>query len=214
MKTKNYLNLKIWIIPIVGLVIAVISLFFLPDHIPIHWDNTGNTQMASRYTILLVPAISMAVLALGHIVPVIDPKKEAYGQAARPYTAIHFIIMMLLLAVELFVIMTSLGVDMDAGTFAYLAASVVIAAVGNYIPKIPPTYLTGVKTVWGYKNDAVWVKTQRFAGRLWFAGGLLLMILAFLRLRFPVNLIIIAVLVVAPRIYGLIITVKNHDISC
>jgi len=210
---KSYINLKVWVIPIVGLVIAAISLFFLPEQIPMHWDNAGGVQMASRFTILLIPAISMAVLALGHVVPVIDPRKASYGQIKREYTIIHLLIMLLMLAVELFVILSSIGVSIDASMFGYLVVGVILAAVGNYLPKIPQTYLTGIKSIWGYHNKAVWTKIHRMAGKLWFIGGLALIVLAFVPMSFPVNLIIIAILVIAPRLYGMVVSLKMREID-
>jgi uncharacterized membrane protein len=209
MRSFHYINLKIWIIPIVGLILAVISLTFLPDQIPIRWDSAGNVQTASRYTILLLPAISIAVLVLGHVVPVIDPKKKEYASMAREYTIIHLLVMLLLLAFEAFIIVSSLGVPISGSMFAYLVAGALFCAIGNYLPKLPPTYLTGIKTVWGYKDDAVWVKVHRFGGRLWFFGGLVLMALAFVPVSFPVNLVVIAVLVIAPRLYGMSISIHR-----
>lgn len=205
---KNYINLKIWAIPAVSLIIAAVSLLFLPDQIPMQWDSAGNAQMASRYTILLVPAIGAFVLLMGRIVPVIDPKREAYGQMAKEYSIIHLLVMLLLLAVELFVIVSSMGVDLNPLMFGYIAVGVLLAAIGNYLPKLPQTYLTGIKSIWGYHSDAVWTKIHRMAGKLWFFGGLALIVLAFIPMGFPVNLVVIAVLVIAPRLYGMAVSVR------
>ena len=210
---KSYINLKIWVIPVIGLIIAALSLLFLPDQIPLRWDNAGNVQLASRYTILLIPAIAMVVLIFGRIVPVIDPKKEAYGQMAREYSIIHLLVMLLLLAVELFIIVTSMGVSLSPLMFGYIVVGVLLAAIGNYLPKLPQTYLTGVKSIWGYHSEPVWTKIHRMAGKLWFLGGLALIVLAFIPMSFPVNLIVIAVLVVTPRFYGMAVTVKMQKKS-
>lgn len=204
---KNYINLKIWAIPVISLIIAAVSLLFLPDQIPIRWDSAGNAQMASRYTILLIPAIGMTVLLFGRIVPVIDPKREAYGQMTKEYTIIHLLATLILLAVELFIIVISMGVSLNPLMFGYIVVGVLLAAIGNYLPKLPQTYLTGIKSVWGYHNEAVWTKIHRMAGKLWFIGGLSLIVLAFIPMAFPVNLVVIAVLVIAPRLYGMAVSV-------
>lgn len=204
---KNYINLKIWAIPVISLIIAAVSLLFLPDQIPIRWDSAGNAQMASRYTILLIPAIGMTVLLFGRIVPVIDPKREAYGQIAKEYTIIHLFATLILLAVELFIIASSMGAGIDPLMFGYIVVGVLLAAIGNYLPKLPQTYLTGIKSVWGYHNEAVWTKIHRMAGKLWFIGGLSLIVLAFIPMAFPANLVVIAVLVIAPRLYGMAVSV-------
>lgn len=210
---KSYINLKVWVIPVISLIIAAISLLLLPEQIPIRWDNAGNAQMASRYTILLIPAIGAAVLIFGHIVPVIDPKREAYGQMAKEYTMIHLLVMIMLLAMELFVIAMSMGAQMNPLTIGYIVVGVLLAAIGNYLPKLPQTYLTGIKSIWGYHNEAVWTKIHRMAGKLWFIGGLVLIGLAFIQTSFPFNLIVIAILVVTPRLYGMAVSIRMKKSS-
>lgn len=206
MKNKRYINVKVWIIPIIGLLIAIISLPYLPEQIVLHWNSVGQADnMGSRYFILLLPLISMAVLLLGHIVPVIDPKKEAYSKFTREYTIIHVLVMIALLGGELFVIATSVGIEMNSVTFSSLLAGALIAAVGNYMPKIPQNYLTGIKSIWGYSNEEVWSKTHRMGGRLWFVSGLVMMGLALVNWNLLiVNVVIIGILLIAPRIYGMV----------
>jgi hypothetical protein len=46
------------------------------------------------------------------------------------------------------------------------------------------------------------------AGKLWFIGGLALIVLAFIPMSFPVNLIVIAVLVISPRLYGMAVSIR------
>ena len=203
---RQYINLKIWLIPAVGLVIALVSLFFLPAQIPVHWGSSGVT-MGSRYTILLLPGISMAVLLLGQIVPFFDPKSEAYNHFGREYNIIHLAVVLVLFCTELYTIAVSLGVKLDSGLFFGLLVGAMIIGVGNYLPKIPQNYLTGIKTIWGYSNERIWLKTHRAASRVWFGAGLLMMAGGFFRepYRAWIALCAVAVMLLVPRIYGMIL---------
>jgi uncharacterized membrane protein len=210
MKSK-YINLKIWIIPIVGLIIAAISVSFLPDQIPLHWGMNGEVnQMGSRYFVFLIPVISMAVLLFANIVPVIDPQKESYGKFGREYNLIHMLVLLFLLIMEIYVILSSLGVQLSMPVFVSLGLGALLTAVGNYLPKIPQNYLSGIKTVWGYSSEEAWNKIHRLAGKLWFFCGLLLIASAFIPAGISpyLHLAILAVIVLTPRIYGMAIARK------
>lgn len=59
----NRLGLLLLIIP---LAVAIISLFFLPDIIPLHWNNAGEVdRQGSKYFVLLLgllPFITYAAI--------------------------------------------------------------------------------------------------------------------------------------------------------
>jgi uncharacterized membrane protein len=81
--------------------------------------------------------------------------------------------------------------------------------IGNILPKIPQNYLTGVKTIWAYSDENIWTKTQRFAGKLWFAAGLLMIILVFIPYSSSIIIsIIILVGLISPRFYSMVLHVS------
>lgn len=75
----NFINVKVWIIPVVLLIISTIAFPFLPEEIACQWDISGNvTNTANRIVVFAIPIILMVVLLTGNIVPIIDTKKESY----------------------------------------------------------------------------------------------------------------------------------------
>ncbi len=87
--------------------------------------------------------------------------------------------------------------------------------VGNILPKIPQNYLVGIKTVWGYKNDDIWTKTQRLSSKLWIIAGFIMIISNFSpwNIHGILNLSLMLVLVIVPNIYGMILQRKIDNIS-
>lgn len=54
---------------------------------------------------------------------------------------------------------------------AYLVVSVLCVILGNYLPKIKKNRVSGVKTKYSQSSDDGWMKSQRFGGRVFVAGG-------------------------------------------
>ena len=77
--------------------------------------------------------------------------------------------------------------------------------IGNMMPKFRPNYFVGIKTPWTLANEEVWTKTHRMAGRLWFAGGLVIAAVSFIgtgTMRAIVFGVVTAVLVIIPLLYS------------
>ena len=61
-----------------------------------------------------------------------------------------------------------------------LGLGFLFAVMGNLMPKIRQNYFIGIKTPWALEDEDNWRRTHRMAGRLWFAAGLLMMLLSVL----------------------------------
>ena len=53
------------------------------------------------------------------------------------------------------------------------------AIIGNYLPKCKQNYTIGIKIPWTLHSEENWNRTHRFAGRIWVAGGLIIMLTGF-----------------------------------
>jgi len=84
----------------------------------------------------------------------------------------------------------------------------VLAIVGNYLPKCKQSYTIGIKIPWTLSSEENWNRTHRFAGRIWVAGGLLLMLTGFVG-GFWIFLGVVLVMVFAPCIYSYILHRKG-----
>lgn len=58
----KYLKIILWIVPLLSLALAVVSLFFMPETIPIQVNLSGNySNFGSKYIVLLPPVISVFI---------------------------------------------------------------------------------------------------------------------------------------------------------
>ena len=48
-----------------------------------------------------------------------------------------------------------------------------MAVFGNLYPNIGYNYIIGIKNPWTQSNEHIWKKTHRFAGKIFFFGGLI-----------------------------------------
>ena len=48
--------------------------------------------------------------------------------------------------------------------------------MGNYLPKSKQSYTMGVKLPWTLNSEENWNRTNRLAGWMWMAGGILLVV--------------------------------------
>lgn len=64
----------------------------------------------------------------------------------------------------------------------------------------------GIRTPWTLQSDNVWKETHRLGGRMWMAGGILIILIAFI---IPINTLkailmagILAIIVIVPVVYS------------
>ena len=61
-----------------------------------------------------------------------------------------------------------------------LIVSLVIAYMGNIMPKFRMNWYCGIKNPWTMSSEAVWTRTHRVGGRMFFAAGLIGLLGAFI----------------------------------
>ncbi len=128
------------------------------------------------------------------------------------------IIFYILPVVSLFVSSTFFVILLDTGfqvmrvVFALLG--VLFAVIGNYMPKIKQNSYLGIKIRWTLGNKENWERTHRFAGILWFFGGILSLICMFLSLSVAIIalFVILAIMIIPVPIYSYIIY-RKHIVS-
>ena len=65
-----------------------------------------------------------------------------------------------------------IGARFDWSRIGFLLAMAFIMAFGNLYPTIRYNYMIGIKNAWTLSNEIIWKKTHRFAGWVFFWGGL------------------------------------------
>ena len=185
---------KLWFLAVVSLLIAVIAYPFLPEQIPFHFDSTGRVdRYGGAWTIFLMPAVIVFLILSAEIARNLDPKKQAYQKFSKQYYGIHFIVSLLFIVLEIYIIAVSVGIEvLNINHLMPFVMGILFMALGNSMPKFKHNYFCGIRTCYTIANEEVWFRTHRFAGKLWFVGGIAMMLTVFL----PTNVIMIAFLVI------------------
>ena len=135
----------------------------------------------------------------------IDPKKYA-AQNKERLQRIGFSVSLYLAAVSammIYVISTNrVNLTMK---FVFIAMGLLFALIGNNMYNLKPNYFAGMRLPWTLENEDNWRATHHLAGRLWFFGGFVIALLAFLldeQWAIYSTVITVSVLIFIPVIYS------------
>ncbi|MBE5955677.1 MAG: DUF1648 domain-containing protein [Lachnospiraceae bacterium] len=74
----------------------------------------------------------------------------------------------------------ALGMDVNPGLYTIPYTGILFIFIGNYLPKCKQNSTIGIKITWTLKNEENWNATHRFGGKVWVAGGFLLLLTMFM----------------------------------
>ena len=198
-------------LPIIGIVlIPFVYLAFLwntlPEKVPTHWNYKGEIdRWGDKYSLIgllfLLPVLTYLLLL---IIPKIDPKKRI-GIMGGKYYQLKFIIVLLMSLLSLFILYLTKNQSISNPNLIFALIGILIVVMGNYFKVIQPNYFLGIRTPWTLENKEVWKSTHTFASKLWFIGGLLIIIGGIIlpdEFFLVVFLSIIALIVIVPMVYS------------
>ena len=151
----------------------------LPDQIPRHWNFAGEVDgwSSKAFAVFGMPLILAAGQWLGLIATLTDPKKQNHSEKM-----IHLVLWILpILSTVLHTItyIVALGNSVQIEVLMPIFLGLLFAIIGNYLPKCKQNYTIGIKIPWTLHSEENWNRTHRFAGRIWVAGGLIIMLTGF-----------------------------------
>ncbi len=179
---NTILKKLVWLVILVPGIYLAIVWNQLPERIVMHYDIKGNPdRIGSKNEIIGLVAVIAAVSAFVYLLLTnmykIDPKTYAAENKDR-LARIAFAIVVFLTALACLAIYTSTAgaVQFNIG-LVFSGVGLLFAVIGNYMPNLKPNYFAGLRLPWTLENPDNWKKTHLLAGRLWFAGGLLIAII-------------------------------------
>ena len=169
-------------ITLLTLVAWLIALPHLPATMPIHWGANGEADgFATKINaMILTVGIMVLIYFIIAFVPRIDPRKENYKYFSKTYNIVLNAVLLLFFFVNMSTILQGLGYNMPMAYIAPIMAGLVFIIIGNYLQRVRSNYFMGIRTPWTLSNETVWKKTHRLSGKIFFIGGLLILISAFL----------------------------------
>lgn len=176
----------------------------LPDTIVTHWGADGNADGTGgkAFAVFGLPAILLALHVVCLLFTLLDKKQSR--QNAKALGMVFWIMPAVSLMVNGIMYRAAFGMEFNIALFMPLLFSALFLFMGNYLPKIRQNRTLGIKLSWTLNNEENWNKTHRFCGKVWVAGGLVMLLSICLPLAAMVWMVVgvTAAMVIIPVVYS------------
>lgn len=152
----------------------------LPAEIAVQWNHGGEVTrtMPRAWAAFGLPVFFLLVNVYSKVRLLNDPKFQGHSKALRAISiwALPFA-SLLLVPITLFI---ALGASVPIVTIGTLLVGTLFVVMGNYLPKTRQNYVMGIKLPWTFSDTENWNKTNRLAGYVMMAGGMVVLIGGFI----------------------------------
>lgn len=181
---------KLWpsvVVLVAVTVFGVLRYDELPVQMTSQWDLAGkgydwSSRKEAMYTVPLVALVTALLFAL---VPRIDPKRANFEQHASAFWLLANAVVGFFALIHLFFIGSNLGWPVSMQQVIGIGFGALLMVLGNYLTRIRQNWFLGIRTPWTLTSEKSWRETHRLGGKLFFAGGLLLLLVALITGRLP-----------------------------
>lgn len=169
---------KLIISSILILLPSVLGLIFwdrLPDVFTTHFGADGNADGfgSKAFAVIGIPLIILALHWVCVFFTMKDPKNK--NQNNKVFGMVLWITPFISLFSNAVMYLASSGAEINMMSLMLCFLGVMFIGLGNYLPKCKQNSTIGIKLPWTLNNEENWNKTHRFGGKVWVAGGMLLM---------------------------------------
>lgn len=177
----------------------------LPKQIPMHWNASGEIDRFGNKKELIFMLLMLNGIGyfLFLILPAIDPKGNLQKMGNK-FTQIRYYLALFMTVLSLYILYSVQQME-SKPTFVFVLIGLLFAVLGNYFKTVKPNYFVGIRTPWTLENETVWKKTHQLAGKLWFIGGILIIIITLIvkkSLIIYIFMTITAVISIIPVVYS------------
>ncbi|MCZ2127976.1 MAG: SdpI family protein [Anaerolineales bacterium] len=197
MSTKNTV---IWSLILIAVAVVAGLAFWnqLPNSMASHWNvnDQADGYMSKFWGVLMMPLITLGMLALFLVIPNLDPLKANIAQFRREFNLfIAFIVAFLLYAHGL-TLAWNLGYqNFKMGAAMLSPLGVLFILIGWMLRKVKRNWFVGIRTPWTLSSDSVWDKTHQLGSTLFMLAGGLALLGSFIGGAFAFWLLIVPLIV-------------------
>ncbi len=189
----------------------------LPDKVPLHWNINGEiNRYGNKAELIIIPILlPLLTYVIFLLVPKIDPKNKL-NKMGNKLQSLKVLLTIFMSALALFILYSVKNQSLANPNYTILGIGVLFIILGNYFKTIQPNYFIGIKTPWTLENETIWKETHRMAGKLWFVGGLIVVVASLVldnKLNLTVFLIVTGIITVVPIVYSYILFKKENKAS-
>ncbi|MGT2958660.1 hemolysin expression modulating protein [Streptococcus bovimastitidis] len=174
----------------------------LPNQVPTHFDFSGKADdySSKTFAVFFLPLFMLAIHLFTVWLVSKDPKS---GRLRKMAGLVYWIVPAISLFAQTMVFFAATGSGHGMTFNANIFMGLVFLVIGNYLPKIRQNYTVGIRVPWTLNNENNWNKTHRLAGKVWVAGGLLILIFGLLKISNGIVFgILLTIMIAFPIIYS------------
>lgn len=207
---KNKIQLIISsVATLVPIAIGLILWNDLPQQIATHWGMNGEPDgySSKAFVVFGLPLILLAIqwfCAVG--TTKFDPK--AKDISPKMMSVVLWIIPVISIVLSSFSYLVALGKEIRVALVVNILMGAMFIVIGNYLPKCKQSYTMGIKLPWTLESEENWNKTHRFAGVLWFIGGIVILATAIFE-SLIISFTITILMAIVPTVYSYLLYKKN-----
>lgn len=182
----------------------------MPERMASHWDASSsvNGYMPKLLGLFFIPVISAILFLAFLVIPRIDPLKGNIAKFRAYYDLFILLLFGFLFYIYLLTTLWNLGYRFNIIQLMAPAIGLLIFYAGVLTENAKQNWFIGIRTPWTLSSETVWNKTNRLAGKLFKAAG----ILAMLGAVFPEHAIwFILVPVILAGVYPLIYSYQEYQ---
>lgn len=178
----------------------------LPAKVPVHWNIHGEIdRYGGKTELLLIPfLLPFLVYLIFLAIPKIDPKGKI-DKMGNKYQSLKLLMISFMSILALFLIYSAKNQSFANPNYLLLLLGLLYVILGNYLKTIKSNYFIGIRTPWALENEEVWKETHNLGGKMWFLGGILVILSSLIfekQINFIVFIGITAIITLVPVIYS------------
>ncbi|HEX7099953.1 MAG TPA: DUF1648 domain-containing protein [Acidimicrobiia bacterium] len=171
-----------------GLVLAVmlaVSIWAwpqIPDDalIPTHWNAAGEADGFSSkpFGLFGLPAVCAGVTLLLAVLPRVEPRRQNLEKSARAYIAIGMATLLLMAAIHVAAVLSTVGVDVNVSSVSVVTLSVLLCVMGVALRRVRSSWLFGIRTPWTLTSERSWKRTHEVGSVVFLVVGIASLLVA------------------------------------
>lgn len=170
-------------------VYSILTAPALPATVPTHWGISGKPDGwgSPAFALWFGPCMVALIMLLTVALPKMSPKQFEVDRFEATYAVLMFVVSLLMAVMHIVILSATGGKVMDMTKIMMGVMGIFFAIMGNFMGKVKRNFYMGIRTPWTLSSERVWDATHRRAASLWFYGGLLIALGAFIGLPFLVT---------------------------
>jgi uncharacterized membrane protein len=188
-----------WFFVLAALAASVILYPRLPNPMPVHWNWRGVADgwAPTLVGVLAMPILMVALVALFHFLPRLDPMRANYERFWPEYQLMIVAITGMVAAMHAAMLAIALGYQIPIIKVAMVLVGVLFIVLGNIMPRIRRNHTAGFRTKATLSNEVVWSRTHRAGGAMMMITGVVIALGALAPSTWGIAIIMVSVLVMS-----------------